>query len=252
MKYCLDTCYEEKIKFTPKERNTLIRYCLSVGTRAKCSTRELLRPFRRKDLDIAFAERRAAYLAEIADFERMKREYDPEKPRLSAELLSYFENIPSKETFSSYCDDYIRTYREMMRGMEREYQVFVRYRQIGKKLLCFHNTLNPCVTFGYSSILHEECDFMLDDEKREKFLNSSLAEYPSTERDILHDWGRVTFGEMQLTYEDLCVYRGNTLILETISHEECLSTWLEKDDLDALAGNEEGKALVKKLERLPR
>lgn len=251
MKYCLDRCYEEKIKFTPKERSALIGYCLSVGTRAKCSTRELLRPFRRKDLNLAFAARRAAYLAKIADYERMKGEYDPEKPRLSAEIVSFFEGIPSKENFSCYCDDRIRMFREMMRGMEREYQVFVRYRHIGKKLLCFHHSLNPSVTFGYSSMLHEECDFVLDDNMRAQFLTSTLAESPSSEGP-LHDWGRVIFGKMQLIYEDLCVYRGDMRILETITHEECMSVWLEKDDLDALAANKGGKALVNKLERLPR
>ncbi len=52
----LDESYETNI--TAAERNALIRFCLSIGTRAKCSTRVLMRPFKQKYFTEALREMR--------------------------------------------------------------------------------------------------------------------------------------------------------------------------------------------------
>ena len=248
MEYCLDG----NCQFTPKERNTLIRYCLSVATRAKCSTRALLRPFKQKYLKEAFAEQRKEHLERIARYERAMQEYDPETTELPQWMLGYFEGVPTKETYTDYCRQVIKQEKETLRGRKRSYFVHVDYEFIGRKLLAFHNSLCPRVTFGYSGRLHEECDFAFDEEKREAFLNSSLAELPQYRDDWIHDWGNVAFDGVHLIYEDLALFRGDVCILETISHEEMMTVRLEETDLAALALQKDGKKLGNKLNRVVR
>ncbi len=247
MEYCLNMVGNLNT-LTQKERNLLIRYCLTVGTRAKCLTKVLLRPLKMKDLNAAFEEARNKQLAQIEKYERKAREYDPENPQLDDFLLAYFEGVPSKEVFSDYCTRVIRQCREFLRGMKREYAIHVQYRFIGRKLLAFHRSLNPRVTFGYSSVLHEECDFALDEPTRQAFLGSSLSKPSRGEDDWEHDWGYVVFGRnFELVYEDLTVFRGEACILETTSHEEEMTVWLDDNDLSALADMEGGKELIEKL-----
>ncbi len=249
MEYCLDGNCEGKVSFTPKERNTLIRYCLSVATRAKCSTKALLRPFKQKFLKAAFAERDKEHSERIARYEQAMQEYDPEETRLPQWMLDYFEGVPAKETYANYCRQVIKQEKDGLRDLKRNYAVHVAYAFIGRKLLAFHNSLNPRVTFGYSSILHEECDFAFDEEKREAFLNSSLKDLPQYQDDWIHDWGNVAFDGVRLIYEDLTLFRGDECILETISHEEMMTVRLEEPDLAALASNRDGKKLANKLNR---
>lgn len=171
----------------------------------------------------------------------------PEKAQLPQGLLEYFGGVPTKEAYADYLKQLIKQEKEVLRGLKRSYSVFVDYEFVGRKLLAFHNSLNPRVTFGYSNSLHEECDFALDEEKREAFLNSSLAELPQFKDDTLHDWGVAAFDGVSLVYEDLTLSRGDEIILETISHEQIMTVRLNETDLAALASDKEGKKLVDKL-----
>ena len=149
MEFCLDANCEGEVRFTPKERNTLIRYCLSVATRAKCSTRELLRPFKQKYLKEAYDELRKENIERIRQYERAMQEYDPETTELPQWMLGYFEGVPTKEVYSDYCRRIIKQEKDVLRDRKRNYTIRVDYAFIGRKLLAFHNSLNPRVTFGY-------------------------------------------------------------------------------------------------------
>ena len=244
MKYCLNEGGEFD-SLTIKERNSLILYCLSVGTRAVCSTNGLLRPLKMRDLNAAFEEQRKKQLAQIEKYERLAREYDPENPKLEDWMYVFFGRAPTKERLAAYCNGAIKNCKMILRGMKRDYYVCVNYRFVGKKLLDFHRSLNPRVTFGYSTMLHEECDFALDDNTREAFLNCSLSK-PSAEGGW--DWGYVVFGEhSEIVYEDLSVYRGVERMLETVSHEKMMTVWLDDGDLAKIADFDGGKELVLKL-----
>ncbi len=233
---------------TPKERNVLIRYCLSVATRGKCATTALFRPFKQKYLKEAFAEQSKTHTDRIAQCTREMQEYDPEKTQLPQNMLAFFGGVPAREQYAAYCREIVKQERDVLRSLKRLYTVNVNYAFVGKKWLAFHRSLNPRVTFGSSSLLHEECDFLFDEDKRAAFFHSSLAELPQWKGDRVHDWGNVMFGEMALFYEDLTLYRGEMCILETLSHEEMMTARLEEDDLSDLAREKGGRTLVKKLQ----
>ncbi len=247
MKYTLDGAYRTAL--TAKDRNFLIRYLVAVGTRAKCATTALKHSLRMSDLKKAFGEQRENCLKSIAQHEREIESYDPEKTRLSESMLAFFGGVPSKETFTAYYKRLIGQEKENLRSLKRSYSVDVDYEFTGRKLLAFHRSLSPRVTFGYSNRLHEECDFMLDDEKRAAFLEESTLKDPPHDRSrYFLDWGQLSFGENNdLFYEDLAIFRGETCVLETISHEEMMTVRLEEDDLEALAAQRGGAAVVKKL-----
>ena len=235
--------------FTPKERNAVIRYALSVGTRAKCATRWLLRPLKMRDLQAAIREREAGHRNTIETYTRRAAEYRAGKTPLSAEALSYFEGVPSEERFTAYCNGVIRQEREILRRCRREYQISVDCAFTPKKWLRFHKSLSPRVTFGYSSALHEECDFALTDEVRQAFLHSSLAELPAYKDDWTHDYGVVFFGSpVELLYEDLSVSVGDRCVLDTISHEEMCTFSFTEGELQKLAAFA-GKPLAEKIRK---
>lgn len=235
---------------TPKERNALIRYCISVATRGRCSTKALLRPFKQKYLKEAFAEQSKVHTERIARYERAAQAYDPQTAGAPHSIPGDSGSVPAKEAYIAHCREIVRQERDTVRSLRRLYTVCVNYAFVGKKWLAFHRSLNPRVTFGSSSLLHEECDFLFDDEKRAAFLSSSLADLPQWKGDTVHDWGNVMFGNMQLLYEDLALYRGDVCILETVSHEEMMTARLDDADLTALARTKGGKILVKKIKTL--
>ena len=202
---------------------------------------------REKYLKEAFDEQNKEHMERIGQYEQAMQEYDPETTRLPQWMLNYFEGIPTKEAYTRYYRRVIKQERDVLRGLKRSYSINVDYEFIGRKLLAFHNSLNPRVTFGYSNSLHEVCDFVFDEEKREAFLNSSLKELPQYQDDWIHDWGNVAFDGVHLIYEDLTLFRGDVCILETISHEEMLTVRLDETDLAALALNKDGKKLGNKL-----
>jgi hypothetical protein len=117
--------------------------------------------------------------------------------------------------------------------MRKSYIVNVDYAFCDKKLLAFHQSLHPHVTFGYSNSLHEICQFELTDDVKKAFLNSSLAELPEYKNDWTHDFGYVYFDSIvKLLYEDLTIYKGERCVLSTISHEEMIELDLTDEELD--------------------
>ena len=234
----------------PKERNLLIRYCVTVATRGKCATKALLRPFKQKDLREALAEQSRARLERAMRYVGDLQEDGAEAESLTRGTPTSFGGEPTRDEYGKYCREIIKQERTTVRDLKRMYTVCVNYAFVGRKWLAFHRALNPRVTFGYSSLLHEACDFLFDDEKRAAFLSSSLADLPQWKGDTVHDWGNVMFGNMQLFYEDLTLYRGDVCILETVSHEEMMTARLDEADLTALARTKGGKKLVEKLKNL--
>ena len=249
----LDESYETNI--TAAERNALIRYCLSVGTRAKCSTRALMRPFKQKYLTTALREMKESHKKAIAEYSKKIELYDKGELHLPQNLIDYFEGAPTKDRYEKYIRSLIRQEREVMRTGSKDYMICVSFAFTDKKMLDFHNTLNPRVTFGYSNSLHEECDFALTEEIKNAFLNSSLKELPAWEQDWTHDWGYVYFDSISnLLYEDLEIFVGERFILSTLSHEQGMTVSLTEEELAAFL-DFEGKrnknlATVEKLKSL--
>ena len=234
--------------FTPAERNALIRFAVAVGTRAKCATRSLLRPLKMRDLQSALREQEGGHRKIIEEYSRKAAEYEAGVTPLSQAALSFFEGVPSKEHFAAYCNDIIRQEQEVLRRSRREYQISVSYGFLPRKLLRFHRSLSPRVTFGYSNVLHEECDFVLTDEVRRAFLASSLAELPQYKGDWTHDFGYVYFGSLiELFYEDLTVFAGERCILETVSHEGICGADFTDEELERFLAWEGKPAARRKL-----
>lgn len=228
--------------FTPAERNALIRYALTVGTRAKCATRSLYRSLKMRDLQAAFREREAGHRKTIEEYRRRAEDYEEGATHLPESLTDFFGGVPTKERFVSYCNDRMEQEREEMRRIRKEYHIAVSYTYTPKTLLRFHRSLSPRVTFGYANVLHEECDFSLTDEVRSAFLRSSLAELPQDAEDWTHDFGYVYFQSViGLLYEDLAVFRGGRCILETISHERMCTAYLTEEELADFCGFESEK-----------
>lgn len=228
----LDESYGTNL--TAAERNALIRFCLSIGTRAKCSTRVLLRPFKQKYLTTALREMKGGHLKSIAEYEKNIELYNRGELPLPQGLIDYFEGPPTKERFEKYMRALIRQERGVMRMLSKSYQINVDFAFTNQKLLGFHKTLNPRVTFGYSNSLHEECDFPLTEKIRDAFLNASLKDLPSFKQDWMHDWGYVFFGSCsELLYEDLEVFLGERYLLSTLSHEKDMTVSLTEEELAA-------------------
>ena len=243
MIYKLDAAFNAAL--TARERNFLICYCLSRGSRATCATTTLLRPFKQKDLRAAFAEREEASHSRIAEWERRMQEFDPDN--VPDDMRAMFGSIPTKENFTSYCKSLIAQEKAAMRELKRSYIVCVDYAHIGKFWREFHAFLDPRVTFGDSNVLHEECDFWLEEEEVDDFLHSSLMDPPKGRNDWMHDWGNLFFGEMELVYEDLTIYYRDRCMLKTVSHEEMMLVQLEEKQLTEIESMAGGKKLAEKI-----
>ncbi|MCH5161160.1 MAG: hypothetical protein J1G04_03930 [Clostridiales bacterium] len=219
---------------TAAERNALIRFCISIGTRAVCATRSIKRPFKQKYLTAAMREMRQNHLRTISEYTEKMENYKEGETKLSDWLIDFFDGVPTKKQFTDYCRSIIKQEHEALRSAKSNYLIPVDFTYTDKKLLAFHNSLGPRVTFGYSSMLHEVCDFALTDEIKGMFLNASLKELPSYKQDWTHDWGYVFFDSIiNLIYEDLEVYISERCILSTISHEREMTVSLTEKELTA-------------------
>ena len=220
-----------KTDVSAAERNALIRYSISIGTRAKCSTNALLRPFKQKYLKAAL------------------REVREDRLRIIAKYQEEMKNDPAKD-FRAH----IKQEREVIRNFPKHYIIYVAFPFNDKKWIEFHNSLNPRITFGYSNMLHEECDFVLTEEIKQVFLNASLKELPMFEQDRAHDWGNVYFDSFTLFYEDLQVLSGERNVLSTLSHEQEMTISLTDEELTAFIDFEgkqtENLATIEKLKAL--
>lgn len=236
---------------TPKDRNAIIGYCISIGTRAKCATARLLRPFKQKYLTAAMREMKLSHLKNIAETQEKIRLYNIGELKLSDEAIEFFGGEPTEKQLLDYFHAQIKQEREVMRTLSKAYTVNVDYSYLSKKQREFHNSLNPRVTFGYSSLLHEECDFELTSENKRAFLDSSLKDLPAWKEDWTHDWGYVFFESViNLLYEDLSVFCGDRRILDTISHEHMMTVDFTDEELEGLDGFVGSRSLIKKLKKL--
>ena len=239
---------------TPQERNALIRYCIVIGTRARCSTRAILRPFKQKYLTYALRELKSSHLEQIEKFKQQIILYQNGELEPTEGIIGYFNGIPSKKQYERYVNELIKQENNIVNSISKSYTINVNFSHISKELLEFHNSLNPRITFGYSNVLHEECDFELNNNVKNAFLNASLKELPAWEQDWTHDWGYVFFDSIiNLFYEDLCVFRGDRCILETISHDQMLTINLSDEELENFLGFEndgEYSVLTEKLKEI--
>ena len=230
-RFILDESYG--LGIAPKERNALIRLCISIGTRAKCITHAVMRPFKQKYLSRALREVQERHLKTISGYEERIELCNNGKLEMSKEFIDFFDGAPTKEQVIDYYREIIKQEKSTMRLRKKSYTIPIDYEFTTKKQLAFHNSLNPRVTFGYSNVLHEECDFALTDEVKSAFLNSSLNEVPEYKDDWTHDWGNVFFESVvNLLYEDLEVFIGERCILETVSHERMMTVSLTDEELD--------------------
>lgn len=248
----LDKSYNTPL--TPKERNALIRYCIAIGTHARCSTRGILRSFKQKYLTSALIELKSSHLEQIKKYKQQINLFKNGELELSEGLISYFNGIPSSNQYEKYMRALIKQENDVANMISKNYTINVDFSNISKELLKFHNSLNPHITFGYSNALHEECDFELNNEVKNAFLNSSLKELPTWEKDWTHDWGYVFFNSIiELFYEDLIVFRDDRCILETISHEQMMTINLNDEELQNFFGFEdsgENSVLTEKLKEI--
>jgi len=191
------------------------------------------------DVEAAFLEREEQDKIKTDRYMQLAVDYANGK-ELPKYLIQWFGDIkPTKEQL----DDYIKHAIAQAQGDEiirKYYQVAVNLEFISDKFLALHKSLNPRVTFGYSSSLHEECDTELTDDLR----NILLPCFKNRrDGDI---YGRASYGEILLTdtesyiesyilqYEDIIIYRGNKEILSTVTHEFMLDTDFEESDFQAL------------------
>lgn len=243
--------YGVKNGFNAKERNALIRYAVSIGMRAKLTTRFLMRPLKMKDLRAAFAENEQKFIAENEKYKRLIEEYDPQTTELSSGFIDYFGGVPTKEQYAEYYNALICQNKDTAKSIRNGYIINVDT-SAPKKLLRLHRSLNPRVTFGYSNMLHEECDFALTEQNKQLLLSSSLTELPMYEQDEMHDYGHVIIGEsscdgLPLYYEDLCVYVGDKCVLDCTSHEQACSVDFTDDELKGFIVFENKKKLNEKI-----
>ena len=240
---------------TAKDRNAIIRYCISIGTRAKCSTRHLLRPFKQKYLTIALKEMKAGFLKRIGELKEQIDLYHNDQLELSEERLDFFGGKPSKKNFENYIRALIKQERDCMKNVLQNHIINVDFAYCSKNNLKFHNSLNPRITFGYSNCLHEECDFALTDAVKNALLSSSLKDLPEYKQDWTHDWGYLFFDSIiDLLYEDLCVLCGERCILDTTSHEKMMTVCLTDEEIENMIDfenrNRENGKTIKKLKSL--
>ena len=159
---------------------------------------------------------KSSHLEQIEKFKQQIILYQNGELEPTEGIIGYFNGIPSKKQYERYVNELIKQENNIVNSISKSYTINVNFSHISKELLEFHNSLNPRITFGYSNVLDEECDFELNNNVKNAFLNASLKELPAWEQDWTHDWGYVFFDSIiNLFYEDLCVFRGDRCILET-------------------------------------
>ncbi|MCM1043141.1 MAG: hypothetical protein NC350_02895 [Corallococcus sp.] len=219
--------------FTPAERNEIIKFAVSIGTRAEMSTTSLLRPLKMKDLKSAFAESKQRLLAENEMLKLRMARYDSKEVVLDKTLVEYFDGIPTKEQFVAYHKRLIKQNLESIDTMFDTYFIYVNTHLTGK-LSEIHRSLNPRVTFGYSTMLHEICDFPLDEYAKNLLLNSNLKGTPRISDEHIHDFGYIMLSDGEnnfLLYEDLCVFVNDRCILQCVSHEQACNINFTDEEL---------------------
>jgi hypothetical protein len=180
------------------------------------------------DLESAFRERDEERAETIDKYRKIVIDYKDGKP-ISEGLRSWFgDRDPSIEALESYCDAMIRQTEDS--DVREAYSVYVGYEFMSEEHRAFHASLNPRVTFGYSNVLHEECDCMITDRVRTVLL--PCFEYEE-DKDNSYYNGAFECAASNMHYEDLIIYRGSRTILSTISHETMFSIHFDETDIEA-------------------
>lgn len=103
-------------------------------------------------------------------------------------------------------------------SIRENYHIAVGYGFVDAADLNFHKSLNPRVTFGYSNVLTEAVDVVLDEKLRAKFIFCFEKESDIEQFDN-HSYGAFENGRF-IYYEDLIIHKGDKEILNTLSHEK--------------------------------
>ncbi len=220
---------------TAEERSTVMRFAIAIGERASFRTNCLLRPLDAEILEKAFRERESKIEAREREYIERARTFDPAKA--SPEMKSFLGEVTA-ERYGKYMADLIKQEEEAKASIRKAYHVTVDYADLDKEDEAFHKSLSPRVTFGDTNELHEECNFTLTNDIKEKLEDSSLGADPEDE----FDYGSFYVGKTPLYYEDLTVFIGNEPILSTISHDGIMDLFLSSDDLKAFADFELNKS----------
>lgn len=226
--------YNLKEDFNVEERNALIRFAISYGDRATCATRCLMRPFKPKYLTDALNEDAEKHEKIIVGFEKKAEDYAEGKIKPSQSMIEFFDGVPTERQFANYCRSMIRQEKDAARKLRCNYQIIVNYECANKANMTLHKSFNPRPTFGSTNVLHEECDFMLTQDKKDTLLNSSLKDVREAGGKWYYDNGCVFFGSIiQLMYENLCIYKDERCILYTASHEGLTVINFTDEELDS-------------------
>jgi len=180
------------------------------------------------DLESAFKERDGERAKTIERYLKIVSDYKDGKPISEGLRSSFGDKGPTLEELESYCDAMIRQTEDS--DIREMYTVCVDYKFKSKESRAFHTSLNPRVTFGYSNVLHEECDCIITDRIRNVLL--PCFEYEEDKDDYFYN-GAFECAASETLYEDLMIYRGDRIILSTISHEGMFTICLDDADVEA-------------------
>ena len=220
-------------KLSKPERLAIIRFCLNNGTRIKCSTHSLVRPLEMRYLDDAFKEWDGE---NAARFEKARKEIEDYK---NGGPLSWFfivHGVRKKPTIQELEECLNRAIEEEeISNIRKSYSIAVDFVYLSEEILNFHNSMNPKITFGYSNVLHEECDSEITDAVRRRLL-PCFKENKNIDLDFTFGGFKVgdfTADESPLYYEDLIISRGDKEILSTTTHEYEFDLFFNDEDIAA-------------------
>ena len=215
------------------DRLAIIRFCLTYGTRLKCSTRYLLRPIDTVDLEAAFEEKEAGYRANIERYRQELNDYKDGKP-VDPEWKKRIEQYcDSDNPIEHYYNTIIEQEENIIDHIRKLYFINVDYLYKSENSLAFHSSMNPRVTFGYYNGLHEECDCLITDDIRESLLPSFKDGRPehTTNSDYYH--GAFDCDRSETYYEDLEIWCEDRIIMSTVSHESMFGISFDEKDMEA-------------------
>ena len=238
-------------KLNKSERLAIIRFCLNKGTRVKYSTHGLLRPLEMRYLEDAFKEYDNGKAKQIEEIRQAIQDYK-NGGSLGKFTQWFFENKkPSIKKVEQYFNRYIKEEEET--DIRRSYHVAVDYEYTTKNQLDFHNSMNPKITFGYSNVLHEECEGEITEAVRNRLL-SCFKDRRGIEEFLTFggfEYGEITEEQSPIYYEDLIIWQNERQLLSTITHEEEFYLSFNDEDINAFHSFENSvernEKIIKKL-----
>jgi len=210
-------------------RLVIIRFCLTRGTRLKCSTRDVMRPLEMKDLEAAFEEQTAYHKGWRKEY---LGQFNDSKKREELYLSIFGTDDPPQEDVDKYLEEMKRQEDEIFNSLRKSYIINVGYAYLSEESLAFHRSMNPHVSFGYSNVLHEECDCLITDELRGCLLRSlgyEVVDFSSQ----MQRYGAFYCKGSDTYYEDLIVWHDDRILLSTITHELMFNVCFNEEDIKA-------------------